>query len=283
MNPRATLLSLCCTLPLLAQEAKPQPDAEVRKARQAVVDELAKQGVALDFDKKTLTIDVVVNQPADPLEYLLIHPRGKGHEALFVTEVLPSVLNSALLVLGFKEGKNADMKEKNPMPTEAEIEAGAEPYELIHAEGMPLYLTTRWRDGDQEREVPVADLIVDLTTQKPLRDETWIYLGGRMHALYRGEAPVFVGDYEGNIVSVCYLRPANHLVTMRHERAPDDQNWWKTELCPPVETKMQLIFHVDEPAIVKARRERLAAEDKQAGEGSKGAPASGTGKDRDGL
>ncbi len=35
-----------------------------------------------------------------------------------------------------------------------------------------------------------------------------------MAKLYKNEPEVFVADFEGNLVSVCYLTPDNHLGTM---------------------------------------------------------------------
>jgi hypothetical protein len=259
MNAIAVPLAVClfsaCTL---RAQPEPRPDPE-REARARVVEELRKQGVALDLDQQTAIVRAVVNRPADPIEYLLIHPRGKGHEALFVTEVQPSVLNSALLMLGFQEGKNADLVEKQPLPSEAELEKGVSPYDIVHPTGNELWITVRWREADKPVEVCAGELIVDLTTEKPAVGESWIFLGGRMAPLYRNEAAVFVADYEGNLVSICYLRPNNHLATMRHERALDDQNWWVADRCPPPGTEVEVVFHAREPDLAKARRERDAA------------------------
>jgi hypothetical protein len=66
-----------------------------------------------------------------------------------------------------------------------------------------------------------------------------------MARLYKNDPEVFVGDYEGNLVSSCYMSPPNHIVTMRHARASDDHNWVPNPaVCPPPSSKVKITFHV---------------------------------------
>src|SRR5262252_6442978 len=92
-------------------------EEETRKLAQAMQKQLADEHIAVDAKAQTITIQAVMNQPPDPIEYLLIHKRGKRHEAVFITNSKPSVLNAAFLLLGFAPGKNATAKEKSPPPT----------------------------------------------------------------------------------------------------------------------------------------------------------------------
>ena len=148
MNVRMPCLLLCCLLPLVsagccAQEA------------QAVLDELVaqfkKEGIKFDAKAQTVTIPAVVNQPQDPVEYLLIHKRGKKHEAVFWTNVKPSVYNGALLMLGLEPGKNAAFVEKDPAPTLEEIQQGADPLIVTPPKGMQFYMTVRWQTPEQKQ------------------------------------------------------------------------------------------------------------------------------------
>ncbi len=219
---------------------------------------LAAGGVRVDVAAQTVSIDVVRNEPADPIEYLLIHARGKAHEALFVTEVKPSLLNAAFYALGCENGTNARAKPIEPPPSEEEIARGADLVEIIPPQGMQLWITARWKDGEAQRELPIEALLLDLTTAAPVEQNVWIFLGGRSAPLYRNEPPVFIADFEGNLVSVCYLAPENHLLTMRHERARDDQNWWMTDACPPPGTAVELRFHRRMPLAPPAADDRGA-------------------------
>lgn len=229
-----------------------------------------KEKIEIDLEKGTVTIPAVVNAPPDPVEYLLIHKKGKKHEAIFYTLSKPSVLNSALLLLGFEPGKNASYKEKNPPPTLEEIEKGADPIVITPPEGKPFWMTVTWAD-DQGKQVEycVEDLIVDLRAQMPVRDASFVYIGGRMASIYKGEPEVYVADFEGNIVSLCYLTPDNHLGTMKHERARNDENWWLTDKVPAPGKEVMFRFHREKPALMVEREKRLAEEDKAAGEAKK--------------
>ena len=130
---------------------------------------------------------------------------------------------------------------------------------------MPLFCAEAWKDEDGEvTERCVEDMILDLTTQEPIGACQWIYLGGRMAQLYKGDPEVFIADFEGNLVSVCYLTPDNHLGTMVHERARDDQNWWTTKALPEPGTELDYVFHSKKPKLHEAREKRLAAAAKKA-------------------
>lgn len=265
MHPARLLLAFL--LPLLACAQEPQPAAPPApdpKAQQLVAELLAAlkaEGIVYDGKQRTISLPVEMNAPPDPIEYLLIHRRGKKHEAMFVTKARPSVLNGALLLLGLQPGQNATYKEKEPAPTLAEIEQGADPVVVTPPKGMQLWMTVAWKDADgKQHEHCVEDLIIDLTTQKPVVGATWIYLGGRMAPINRNEPPVYVADYEGNLVSACYMSPENHLVTIAHERARDDQNWWLADQCPAPGTAMTLTFHRDKPKLVQEREARLEKE-----------------------
>ena len=239
------------------QNASKQNAAKLMKEVLAV---LKKHKIQIDFKNKTITVPVVVNAPTDSIEYVLIHRNGKAHEAVLITHAKPSVLNSAFVFLGLKEGKNFALKEKDPMPPEAELRKGVSPWIEILPEGQELFMTVSLELEDGKQKVmAVEDLLFDLHTQRPVTGTKWIYLGGRMAQLYRGEPEVFMADMEGNLISTCYMRPKNHLLTMKHERSRDDQNWWLSEACPPPGTKMKLTFHINKPAVVAAREKRIKA------------------------
>ena len=134
-------------------------------------------------------------------------------------------------------------------------------------------MTVKWSAGGKDVEYCVEDLILDLTTQEPLANASWLYLGGRMAPLYKDEPPVYVADFEGNLASICYLSPDNHLVTMRHAHARDDQNFWLTPKCPEPGTPMKLTFWKTKPTLAADREERLKKEaEAKAKDGKDGAP-----------
>ena len=264
MRPHLSVLSLSMTLlmtvVLLSACRAQVDDAEQDKAKameKILLETLKKENVELDLKNKTLTIPVVVNRPTSDLEYVLIHARGKKHEALLATLSKPSVIQTGLLALGLENGKNAWFKDKEPPPSQEELEQGVDPYIVMPPTGPKLFMTVKYEDEEGEKvERPIEELLFDWGANKPVRDNSWIFLGGRMAQLYRGEPEVFMADFEGNLISVCYMHPANHLLTMDHERARDQMNWTVAPDCPPPGTEMTLTFHTTKPKIVADRESR---------------------------
>ena len=121
------LLALCPQAP--QQDPKPAapPDAKTQQAKSPeakspeaktqdpkqkgealakdLLTQFAEQKIVLDLEKGTMTIDAIVNAPPDPIEYVLIHRKGKKHEAMFYTTSKPSILNAGFLMLGLEPGK----------------------------------------------------------------------------------------------------------------------------------------------------------------------------------
>jgi hypothetical protein len=235
-----------------------------------VMEQFKKEGIVFDTKAETVSVPATVNSPRDPIEYLLIHKKGKRHEAVFVTRSKPSVMNAALLMLGMTPGKNATYEEKKPAPTLEEVQKGVDPLIVTPPIGTPLWMTVKWKGADGKVvEHCVEDLLMDLSTQKEVVGARWVFLGGRMARLYKNDPEVYVADMEGNLVSVCYLSPDNHLATMAHENARDDQNWWMTPLVPPFDTEVEFVFHKKESPLHVERNKRLAkaAADEAAGKG----------------
>ncbi len=256
-----TLFSAFVLVATASCQELPKPVDE-KQVLDEVLLQFKKEGIELDSKAQTCTVTAVVNEPQDPIEYLLIHKRGKRHEALFVTPSKPSVLNAALLMLGLQPGQNAEAVEKKPPPTLEEIEKGADPLVIVPPKGMPFWMTVRWKnpEGKQE-EFCIEDLVMDLSTQAPVADCAWVYLGGRLAQLYKNEPEVYVADFEGNLISVCYMSPDNHLATMVHKEARDQQNWWFTNKMPAGGTEVRFVFHRTEPTLHVEREKRLKKEE----------------------
>ncbi|MBK8978502.1 MAG: hypothetical protein IPM29_21600 [Planctomycetes bacterium] len=237
-------------------------------------------GIALDLAQGTISIDAVVGRPNQALEYLLIDRRGKSHEAMFVCHAKASILNAAFIALGYAPGKNARVVERDPLPPPEDVAKGVPWFDVFPPEGQPVWITVKWKrvdeNGDEvEVEVPVEDLLLDTTTDRPIEGAEWLYLGGQMAPIYRNEPPVFVGDYEGNLISNVYMPQPNHLVTVKHERADDDQIWWITSLLPEPDTSVTFVIHKTETPLHVARRERLAKEQAARDAAGGDAPAQG--------
>lgn len=229
---------------------KPVPKRTTKPAQLEQLQKiLAKDGVYLDMKKKEVRVNGTIRIVDDFLEYVLTGPRGKTHETLVIVPSKGSSINAALLALGLKPGSNCKSVPIVPKPTEKEFREGAPMNRLIPPKGAPnkgsqVWLSLSWKDAKGQRHTyRIEDLILDLQAGGPIKDVEWIYLGGRMAPLHRNEPPVFITDYAQNFVSAYYVFIPNHLITIHHKRAANDQNWWPNRtLLPERGTKVQIIF-----------------------------------------
>src|SRR4051812_27810 len=149
------------------------PTADLAKA-------FAAQGIHLDVEHGLCAIRATVDIREDLLEYLLVNPRGAAHESSFVTGVLPSQLNVALLALGVKPGRNASWSLRDPPPTPEEMHAGTSAYVVKPPEGDGFYLYAAWNSGGESYLYRVEDLLLDRATGQTMRRHKWVYLGSRL-------------------------------------------------------------------------------------------------------
>ena len=219
-------------------KAQSQPaKAQSQPAKQGALSEAQKKeliqildagGVKIDFAKATVTVEARVGIRDDYIEYLLIGPRGKRHEALFVTPAKASLIHAAMLALGYKKGVNARAVPKDPFPTEEEYKKGAKTHDLYPPKGQEVFLTVRWKDEKSGKihQYRIQDLYHDLVDGGTVKNAHYVYIGSRMARLYKGEEPQYMADVEQNLISNYYVMPDNQLITIVHKHAWDDSIWF---------------------------------------------------------
>ena len=92
------------------------------------------------------------------LEFVAVEPEGRDYESLLTLDCKPSVLQSALLLIGCETS------------AVRQIAANA-------SAGTPLVLEVSWVAGGKARRVPVESLFVDRNTGKPPPPLPWIFNG----------------------------------------------------------------------------------------------------------
>ena len=206
-------------------------------------------GIRLDLARGLCAIPVTVDVREDLLEYLLVNPRGAAHESLFVTEVVPSRLNAALLAMGAVPGTNAVWRPVEPPPTPEEIADGKRPYTVEIPTGQGLYLYAAWRESAETYFLRVEDLVRNLESGRSMRRHAWIFLGSRMVRL-RGareedqkEKEVFAADFEGNLVNIAFFEQGNTLLTAALVECVQQTIWLANGwLLPARGSSVELIF-----------------------------------------
>ncbi len=151
------------SLPLAAQDASPADAATEGSVR------LGK--VQLDTAKRRARFPAVFNMTEGSLEYVLVGNQGKTHESLLRTEVEPTQLHTAMLLLGVKAG------ERHP---------GDAPPAAINADylrtapalqGDPVTITLKWTANGREVICRAEELIFNSQTKATAPVGDWTYNG----------------------------------------------------------------------------------------------------------
>ena len=214
-------------------------------AQQALAGAFRQAGLEFDRDAGLCGVPVTVEVRNELLEYLLVAPHGAAHETLFVAEADAEVINAALLALGVAPGTNARWVERDPLPSEEELRAGASPYEVLEPEGDGFYLYAAWREGDEPYFYRVEDLVRDLDRGRTMRRHRWVYLGSRMIQRRSGEES-FAASLEGNLVNISFFAAGNTLVTAALEECVKQTVWLPNAwLLPGRGSTMLLLFSKD--------------------------------------
>ena len=141
----------------------------------------------IDRRGRRVIVDATVMLRKGMLEFLLCTKGVKDHETLLVTDVHPSSLHAALLVLGLAPGR----------PAQWITPAGGKPV-FISPVGAALIITVQWTDkSGKVREVPVTDWMMEVATKKKMHKTRWVFVGSDF--LDNGR---YWADLEGLHVSV---------------------------------------------------------------------------------
>ncbi|KAA3606141.1 MAG: hypothetical protein DWQ01_18280 [Planctomycetota bacterium] len=213
------------------QMARQEPgDKPSEQGFQKLNEELAKQGVHLDMEAGLIQLQGSLTLLHEPLEYLLILEHGNRHEALVTVDCDAQSLNTAMLLTGVETGQNAKVTPVDPPPTEEEWRAGAPTHTVEAAKGDGFYLYLYWTEtGEDGREEKfffrAEDLILNIYRDRTYHRAPWVYLGSRFIRPHKDAEEMFAAQAEGNLVSLCYFNPANHLLTGNDPDA-DNQDIW---------------------------------------------------------
>jgi len=220
---------------------RPAPDTG------ALLAAFAALGIQLDLETGCLAVPVAVEVRDDLLEYLLVMPHGAAHESLFSVgagnaEAWVQSLNAALLTLGIVPGTNAQWIPKEPRPSEDELRAGADPYDIVPPSGDGLYLYAAWIEDGDLRFHPVEDLVRDLDRGRTLRRQRFVYLGSRTIERRSGEQ-AFAAALEGNLINISFFAQGNTLLSASAPECISQKAWLPNAwLLPPRGTGVLLLF-----------------------------------------
>jgi hypothetical protein len=169
----------------------------------------------LDKKARTLSFPAVVNMDEGAVEYLLVSPHGCAHESLLTTEVRPSDIHFAMLLLGAKGAPTAN---KTAHPPQAAPQLDFESLKNApKPEGDVIQISVRWQWEGSQKNTPVEDWLFQTETEKAMPRGPWIYSGSYL------SGPTFAAEAEGNLAAV--VLNASALINNPRAGNTDDRVW----------------------------------------------------------
>jgi hypothetical protein len=176
----------------------------------------------LDSARRRVVIQACTKMVDGLIEYGLVGPGGKDHETLFVTDVPPSQIHAACLIVGAPDA---------PLPPK-------EPEAPIVSPAAPVRIEVTWTEGYRAFRHDLADLIARerdcwFRARPPLVPGAWIY-----NASVQGDG-FFLADRLG-----CVIALAEDVAALANHRDgdPEDDDHFvpaRSKL-PPVGTPVEI-------------------------------------------
>lgn len=185
--------------------------------------------IHLDQKARTVTFPGVLNMNDGNLEYLLVTEQGNTHESLLVSDVSPSDLHFAMLLLGAKGSGQHD----GAMPP-AQIDSKFLK-DAPKIKGDNVNITVRWKAGDVEKSAPAEDFITNTETKKPMERGPWVYNGSMFNEGH------FLAQIEGAHASLVTYPAA--LINNPRKGSDNDQIWMANpKAAPAVKTPVDIVI-----------------------------------------
>ena len=242
MISRFLLVIQTCVAISLAQETtpvKPEPPPVTNAAAEAVkpsvtkLDETRYQigGVILDRKNREIRFPAKVNMAEGLIEYMIILQKGKIHEALLITQAVPTDLNLAFVLLRYP-----------PSPELfSQINETGHPTGIYPEVPNPVRAAARitmeveWSENGTTRRVHINEWLRDKAKDAALAPGPWLYTGS---SFSEGK---FIPDLSGDIASI-KLDP----YAMINYPGPDSEQgvvWFAfPKRVPPVGTDVTVII-----------------------------------------
>ena len=194
--------------------------------------------MTIDTSKRQIVLQSNVCLRQGMLELLVCSFGSKEHESILNTQVRPSDLHAALLLLGLRPGMPAQW-----------FQMGDQPPRAIPPRGAALDIRLRWRDADTDGEVhdvSAGQWLRQVGPTEAVSPDTWIFVGSDLMA-----DDGYRADSSGEIISVSNFAASVIDVPFASSSANADLLFiTETDAIPPLGTPVEVVITLsDEPAI----------------------------------
>ncbi|WP_372367990.1 YdjY domain-containing protein [Candidatus Uabimicrobium sp. HlEnr_7] len=182
------------------------------------------KGINVNLEQKTIEIDGVVNMNKGLVELLATAPGGKEHESVLKLLCNPSLLHTALLLLGLETG-GGGKKQGDNSPIF----------------GGEMYVYVSWKEKDKNKTFRAEKLVKNARTRKSMASCKWVFTGSRFRKDPRSGKSIYMANISGVLIATFY-DPDAIVNNPLPERADDTVFYANNEILPKKGTAIKVTF-----------------------------------------
>jgi len=184
--------------------------------------------IQFDQASREITFPAQVEQTKEIIEYILVTPKGKIHETLFVTDITPSHLNVVLKLLNYQEST-----ELFPMLIDGQVSETLNTVEDSVRKAARLQILVTLGEGNNAKTYPVTELITHAHTKRDMAPTPFVNGGSRL------KYGKFSADINGDIIAL--LTDPTAMLNYPGKDRLDDTLWVpNTKRLPPYGSKVTI-------------------------------------------
>jgi len=198
----------------------------------------------LDKGKNSIAFPGKINLVKDVVEYMLVTPNGPTHESLLVSEVQPTDLHFAMLLLGAKGSGLSAPGPGDAPPGQIDAKYLQNAPKL---KGDNLLVTATWKDKEGKAHItPIEEWLLNTQTKKSATPGPWIYTGSMF-----GADGGFLAQQLGMCISV--VTNPSALINNPRKGNNNDLIWEiNAKTVPPIDTPVEITFTI-QPGTTEAQ------------------------------
>jgi hypothetical protein len=181
------------------------------------------RGIQVWRNSGKIEINGIINMREGLIELLATTPKGKEHESILVLHCNPSLLQTALILIGLNSGGG-----------------GKYPGDTAPLYGDKVYIYVQWKEKDKTRLVRAEDMIWDKKHNKVMPPTAWIFTGSRFETNAQG-LKIFKANEQGVLVAT-YYDPDAIINNPLPERTDDTVYYANKERLPAPKTPVIVIL-----------------------------------------
>lgn len=180
------------------------------------------RGVKIWPQARKIEVKGVVNMNTGLVELLATTPGGKEHESVFLVNANPTLLQTALLIIGLTPLRDKRVARKPE-------------------QGDKIIIEVRWKINDQKYSKRAENVIWNRKYNRPMGKNPWVFTGSRFGKNSYNGREVFRANTSGSVIATYYDPDAiiNNILPDCHD---DTVYYANDKVLPPRGTLVTLVL-----------------------------------------